>query len=70
MTLRPDDIVPDDAAEVLRAGVSEEGVADALFVAFCFNHIDRVADALGFLIVSQEEFEKGADRTLQFGYLR
>ena len=49
--------------------MSKEGVADALFVCFCFNLIDRVADALGFQMVSQEEFDRGADRTLEHGYL-
>ena len=49
--------------------MSEEGVADALFVCFCFNLIDRVADALGFQVVTQEEFDRGADRTLKHGYL-
>jgi hypothetical protein len=54
---------------VLAAGVSREAVADALAVAFAFNLIDRVADALGFIVVSPEQFAKGADRTLKHGYL-
>ena len=53
----------------LDAGVSEAAVVDALAVAFCFNTIDRIADSLGFEVVSRERFDKGADRLLKHGYL-
>jgi alkylhydroperoxidase family enzyme len=69
VTLRPDEVGPLDVAPVLEAGVGANGVVDALFVAFCFNLIDRVADALGFEVVSPERFDKGADRLLKHGYL-
>jgi hypothetical protein len=60
---------PLDVAPVLEAGVGEQGVVDALYVAFCFNTIDRVADSLGFLSVSAREYGKGANRLLKHGYL-
>jgi hypothetical protein len=53
---------------LLEAGVGTAGVVDALAVAFAFNLIDRVADTLGFIVVSPEEFDRGADRTLKHGY--
>lgn len=69
MTLRPAEVGPADVEAVLAAGVSREAVADALGVAFAFNLIDRVADALGFIVLSPERFDRGAERTLQHGYL-
>jgi hypothetical protein len=69
MTLRPDELSADDVRAVLHAGVSEEGVVDALYVGFLFNTIDRIADSLGFLTVSPEEYGKSADRLLKHGYL-
>ena len=68
MTLRPDDLRGDQIARLLEAGVSEEGVVDALYVGFLFNVIDRVADSLGFEVVSAERFDKGADYLLKHGY--
>jgi hypothetical protein len=69
MTLRPDELGPDDVRTLLAAGVSEDGVVDALYVGFLFNTIDRIADSLGFLTVSRERFDKGADRLLSHGYV-
>ena len=53
---------------LLETGVSEAGVIDALYVGFLFNLIDRVADSLGFQVVSAERFDKGADHLLKHGY--
>jgi alkylhydroperoxidase family enzyme len=69
MTLRPDDLRSDHVTRLLETGVSEAGVVDALYVGFLFNLIDRVADSLGFEVVSRERFDKGADRLLTHGYL-
>lgn len=69
MTLRPNDLGADQVTRLLETGVSEEGVIDALYVGFLFNLVDRVADSLGFEVVSAERFDKGADRLLSHGYL-
>jgi len=69
MTLHPDDLRAEQVTRLLETGVSEEGVIDALYVGFLFNLIDRVADSLGFEVVSRERFDKGADRLLSHGYL-
>jgi len=69
MTLRPDDLRADQVTRLLESGVSEAEVIDALYVGFLFNLIDRVADTLGFEVVSAERFDKGADRLLSHGYL-
>jgi alkylhydroperoxidase family enzyme len=69
MTLRPDELATADVAPLLEAGVTEEGVVDALYVGFLFNTIDRIADSLGFLTVTSEGYGKSADRLLKHGYL-
>ena len=69
VTLRPDDVTEADLRPLLAAGVSVEGVEEALLVAFCFNLIDRVADTLGFEVVTPERFDRGADHLLKRGYL-
>jgi alkylhydroperoxidase family enzyme len=69
MTLHPGDLRADLVTSLLETGVSEAGVVDALYVGFLFNLIDRVADSLGFEVVSPERFDKGADRLLSHGYL-
>jgi alkylhydroperoxidase family enzyme len=69
MTLRPDDLGGADVTPLLEVGVSEAGVVDALHVGFAFNTIDRIADSLGFLAVTQEGYGKSADRLLKHGYL-
>jgi alkylhydroperoxidase family enzyme len=69
MTLHPHDLRADQVSRLLETGVSEAGVIDALYVGFLFNLIDRVADSLGFEVVTAERFDKGADRLLSHGYL-
>jgi hypothetical protein len=69
MTLRPGELQADQVTRLLDTGVSEAGVIDALYVGFLFNLSDRVADSLGFEVVSRERFDKGADRLLSHGYL-
>jgi alkylhydroperoxidase family enzyme len=69
MTLRPDELGAADVTPMLEAGVSEAGVVDAMYVGFLFNTIDRIADSLGFLTVTEEGYGKSADRLLKHGYL-
>ena len=60
---------PADAKALKVAGVTREAAEDALFVAFCFNQIVRVADALDWEIPPPEGFVASAKRLLKFGYL-
>lgn len=69
VTLRPGEAGAADVRPLLDAGVSAEGVVDALSVALCFNTIDRIADTLDFIVVTPERFDQGADRLLKHGYL-
>jgi alkylhydroperoxidase family enzyme len=59
VTLRPGELTESDLDPLLAAGVSPEGAEEALLVAFCFNLIDRVADTLGFAVVTEERFDRG-----------
>jgi hypothetical protein len=68
LTLAPGEVGADDVAAVLDAGVSEDGVADAVYVCFAFNLIDRVADALGFDLMDEEGYRRDARNLLRFGY--
>jgi hypothetical protein len=68
LTLTPDEVGADDLQATLDAGVSEDGVIDALYVCFSFNLIDRVADALGFDLMDEEGYRQAAQVLLKFGY--
>ncbi len=59
----------DDARALKAAGVSKEAAEDALFVAFSFNQIVRIADALGWEVVDEAGFAASATSLLKFGYL-
>lgn len=68
LTLAPEEVGADDIWATLDAGVSEDGVIDAMYVCFAFNLIDRVADALGFDLMDEEGYRRGALNLLKFGY--
>ena len=61
-------MTPGDARAVRDEGVSERAVQDALMVCFCFNLIDRLADAFGWHVQTVEEFGKDAEFLLKKGY--
>ena len=69
LTLSPDALGAADAKALKAAGVSKEAAEDALFVAFCFNQIVRIADALDWEIPPPEGFAASAKSLLKFGYL-
>ena len=58
----------EDMREVLSAGVSRQQIEDALAVCAAFNTTDRLADAVGFELLSPEGFEAGAKYLLKRGY--
>lgn len=68
LTLRPEDVVPDDVAPLRAAGISDRAISDAIHVCAAFNAIDRIADAFAFAIPSPEAFDKAADFLLSKGY--
>lgn len=58
----------EEMREVLAAGVSPQQVRDALAVCAAFNTTNRLADALGFELLSSEGFDAGARYLLKRGY--
>jgi hypothetical protein len=68
MTLEPDALTAEDASAVLAAGVSERALRDAITVAFHFNLVDRVADALGFDALDERGRADSARSLVRFGY--
>jgi uncharacterized peroxidase-related enzyme len=58
----------DDMRAVLAAGVTPEQVKDALAVSAAFNITDRLADAFGFQVLTDEGFAAGAKYLLKRGY--
>lgn len=68
MTLRPQDLTPEDARTVLRSGVTAEALTDAVAVATLFNIITRYADALDFALPTADEFDRAGDVLLKRGY--
>ena len=69
VTLAPGELGPADVQALKAAGVTKAAAHDALLVAYCFNQINRVADVLGWEVVSPGAFAKTAKQLLRFGYL-
>lgn len=58
----------EDIAAVRALGVSDEAIIDAFYVAYLFNIINRMADALCFEISTEAEFDKSTKSLLGRGY--
>lgn len=69
LTHFPGDVGPEDLAPLQEAGVSQQGIEDAISICSLFNIIDRLADALGFEVPSAESLARGAEHVLKHGYL-
>jgi alkylhydroperoxidase family enzyme len=48
LTLTPTEVTAADADALRAAGLSDVAIEEAIYVAFCFNTIDRIADAFDF----------------------
>jgi alkylhydroperoxidase family enzyme len=68
LTLRPEELVPDDADRVRAAGVSDAAIVDAIHVAALFNMIVRLADSLGWDVPSWESCLERGEAMLSRGY--
>jgi alkylhydroperoxidase family enzyme len=53
LTLVPSDVGPDDVARLRAAGVSDAAAREALYSAFVFGVMDRLADAFGFKLSNE-----------------
>jgi uncharacterized peroxidase-related enzyme len=68
MTLRPEELQPHQARAAMAAGVTRRQLVDATAVAALFNIITRYANALGFAVPTDAEFDKAAGMMLKRGY--
>jgi alkylhydroperoxidase family enzyme len=68
LTLRPEEVTPDDADRVRAAGISDEAMADAIHVAALFNMIVRLADSLEWDVPTWESCLDRGEAMLQRGY--
>ena len=69
LTLRPDELGPDDVAAALAAGVSEQALRDASTVCALFSMIVRLADSLGWDVPSWDRLMARAPAMLEGGYV-
>jgi alkylhydroperoxidase family enzyme len=68
LTLRPEQLAPNNIQVVLRTGVTREAIRDAFYVAFLFNVYDRLADTLGWELPEQRYYDKAGQFLLKKGY--
>ena len=68
LALSPGLVGAEDVRPLLAAGVSRQGVADAVYVCFLFSTYTRLADTLGWEVPSQGSFDAGAKALLTRGY--
>ncbi|HVK77526.1 MAG TPA: hypothetical protein VM734_29675 [Kofleriaceae bacterium] len=61
-------LTADDVRPVLAAGVSKQGVIDALMVCYAFNIITRMADAFEWDVPAKASFDASAKMLLTRGY--
>jgi hypothetical protein len=68
LTLRPDELEPDDAEGAYAAGVSREALRDAAAVCSLFSMIVRLADSLGWDVPAWDRLQARAPAMLDGGY--
>ena len=69
LTLEPASVGPADVEALRAAGVDDDAYRDAVWVAFAFNTITRVADSLGWDIPEEAGFDASATMLLKRGYV-
>ncbi len=68
LTLRPEDVGPDDVRAVRGHGVSDTALRQAVYVCFVLSTMDRIADALAFELPDAEILKRYAWIATTFGY--
>ena len=68
LTRRPDTLTAADAQAVLQAGVTPEALEDAIAASVLFSITARCADALGYEMLEESDFDHAAKRILEQGY--
>jgi uncharacterized peroxidase-related enzyme len=68
LTRDPNSVTAANVEQARAAGVEDDALAEAIYVAFMFNTINRVADALGFEHRSDRDRRRGAEVLRRLGY--
>jgi alkylhydroperoxidase family enzyme len=68
LTLTPGEVGPDDIAPMRAAGVSDQAVEEAIYVATVFNVMDRFADTFDFELPRPEDGPRTAWTLTKLGY--
>ena len=68
VTLSPADVDAADVAPLRAAGVTDQAIREALYVAFIFNVMDRLADAFDFDIPSAPGLRRNGRLAQWLGY--
>jgi uncharacterized peroxidase-related enzyme len=68
LTRDPNSVTAANVEQATAAGVEDDALAEAIYVAFMFNTINRVVDALGFEHRSDRDRRRGAEVLRRFGY--
>jgi len=69
LTLTPADVRPADVLPLRAAGVSDEGVEDAIQVCVLFNIYDRLADSLGWHLPGPDGYAASGRNLMKRGYV-
>jgi uncharacterized peroxidase-related enzyme len=69
LTLAPTEVRPADLAPLRAAGVTDEGVEDAIHVCALFNIYDRLADSMGWHLPGADGYAASGRNLLKRGYL-
>ncbi len=68
LTLEPDTVSTEDVLAMRRAGVSDEGIEEAIMVCAIFNLADRIADSFDYEPPSPEAAARFGEMRLARGY--
>ena len=68
LTLRPDEVGPEDVKAARDQGASDAALRQAIYVCFVLSTMDRIADALAFELPDAEILKRYAWIATTFGY--
>lgn len=68
LVLAPESLTPEDAARARAAGVTGDALREAMYVVYLFSIYTRLADTLGWTLMSPAEYRKAGRMLLRMGY--
>jgi len=69
LTVDPERVGPDAVRPLLAAGVSRDGVIDAIYVCYLFSIYTRLADTLGWALLDDAGYQASGRSLFRRGYL-